>query len=300
MQSTSIRAWVIGCPEHPEFRELAAWLAAHGDVRWSDEREAGVEQKAGVETADLIVFLQARPGQFRDEDVARCVALAPLARLVVVWGSMCDGEPRTGRPLAGVLRVAWHDWRPHFERNWAAWRASEPAPSSGRFGERESDRRETAGDRTSVWWLPRTASLAERIVHDSRDWGPGPQRLCIGIEARETAGFEALAAACRAAGHAAARMRSDAPDAVVGVDVGIWDEPGWSRDDLDELVDFVQRCRGAPVVAVLGFPRVGDVEAAYRAGAAAVLGKPFLLNDLLWEVGRIGCGPRPRRVDNRV
>jgi AmiR/NasT family two-component response regulator len=40
------------------------------------------------------------------------------------------------------------------------------------------------------------------------------------------------------------------------------------------------------VVAVVGFPRREDVEAARQAGVRAVVSKPFLAGDLLWQLDR--------------
>jgi CheY-like chemotaxis protein len=43
----------------------------------------------------------------------------------------------------------------------------------------------------------------------------------------------------------------------------------------------------APIVALLNFPRVEDRDRALAAGAAAVLSKPVLVEDLLWQLRQI-------------
>ena len=43
----------------------------------------------------------------------------------------------------------------------------------------------------------------------------------------------------------------------------------------------------APLIALLDFPRIEDVERARSAGAAAVLSKPLQLEDLFWHLERV-------------
>jgi AmiR/NasT family two-component response regulator len=43
---------------------------------------------------------------------------------------------------------------------------------------------------------------------------------------------------------------------------------------------------GAPVVAIVGFPRPGDVERARASGISAVIAKPFAAGDLFWHLER--------------
>ena len=59
---------------------------------------------------DVIVVAQAYPGQFSGEALDRLARLAPLARVVVLLGSWCEGEVRSGRPWPGAIRVYWHQW----------------------------------------------------------------------------------------------------------------------------------------------------------------------------------------------
>jgi CheY-like chemotaxis protein len=43
-----------------------------------------------------------------------------------------------------------------------------------------------------------------------------------------------------------------------------------------------------PIVAIVDFPRVEDRDRAMAAGAAAVLSKPLLLDDLFWQLDQLG------------
>ena len=59
------------------------------------------------------------------------------------------------------------------------------------------------------------------------------------------------------------------------------DRPPYQYEQLRRIAADV---RPAPVIALLSFPRPEDRDWALAAGAAAVLSKPFLLVDLLWQL----------------
>lgn len=78
-------------------RELAAaWLLAR--------RNDATECMAPA----AVVWLQTRPGEFRQREIDVVAELDPLARPIVVAGCWSEGEPRSGKPLQGVTRVYWH------------------------------------------------------------------------------------------------------------------------------------------------------------------------------------------------
>ena len=56
-----------------------------------------------TESPHQIVLAAAYPGQFLDADINRLRCLAPLARIINVAGSWCEGEPRSGTPNAAVF-----------------------------------------------------------------------------------------------------------------------------------------------------------------------------------------------------
>ncbi len=232
-----------------------------------DSTAGGSLSQPLLSSPDVILLLQNRPGQWSAEMVERLHARWPLARLVALLGSWCEGEPRTGRPLPGVARVLWHQWEAVFGRYW-----------------------ESAGDAPHPWRLPRTQAATEPFLADVIEPARGSRlsspRPLVAIEAVETAGFEALADACRAAGYAVARWRADAPREVQGAAVLVWDEPGWSHEDLDRLQSCVLGAAEVPVIAILGMLRWEDWVRARGLGAAVVLAKPFVLADFCWHLDR--------------
>ena len=50
------------------------------------------------------------PGQFSCEAIDRIRTRAPLARLVGLLGSWCEGEVRSGQPWPGTIRIYAHQW----------------------------------------------------------------------------------------------------------------------------------------------------------------------------------------------
>jgi hypothetical protein len=120
---------LFGDSSPPEFAAACQWLRTHGDVveaRRIDEDCLTRRVIAGWHP-ELVVGLQNRPGQWREEELDGASRLWPLAVTVALLGSWCEGEPRTGRPLPGVARVPWHQREAAFSLFWQA----EPAESPG-------------------------------------------------------------------------------------------------------------------------------------------------------------------------
>lgn len=59
-------------------------------------------------TPTAVVWLQSRPGEFRQREIDFVAECDPLARPIVIAGCWSEGEPRSGKPLTGVTRAYWH------------------------------------------------------------------------------------------------------------------------------------------------------------------------------------------------
>jgi len=200
---------------------------------------------------ELILVAQSLPGAVRQHEVDRLQQLAPLARIVVVAGTWCEGELRTGRPPNGVLRLYWYElatWWQAAQRRWSiglcpAWSAPLDHPQAGRF----------AIDSTIDG-----LSLPGVVAIDSADY----------------AVFECLADAL---GASAIWARNDGS---LRAAAGIWDGGQLNDLELHKLTHFCRQVTG-PVVALLDFPRVEHFAAARAAGAAAVFAKPYVIEEVL-------------------
>ena len=204
---------------------------------------------------------------------------APLARICGLFGSWCEGETRSGRPWPGAWRVFGHQWPQRGARQLAA----------------------LAAGTKSVWNLPVTATAEEQLLVEiellaqrsrgaaerasaTRRAAPSVAPSASLPPAAETG--SALADACQSLGYRAVVWREPPASGELAAVALLWD----TRPDLAARTDVVESLRragrGAPIVALLGFPRPEQIERARAAGVAAVISKPFLLADLDWQLRR--------------
>jgi CheY-like chemotaxis protein len=214
---------------------------------------------------DLILLAQSRPGQFDRPALDALRALAPLARIWRVLGSWCEGEARSGNRPPGCLNDYWHQWP-------ARWASDLAQARTGNF---------------PSWALPVTQSPEERAL--AAGAAPIVRRAGrIMVCARHSQTAWALADACRLGGYETLVVREDQPRAraTAGAVAVVWDtDPDRFGDS--EVVRGLRACAGgAPLVALVSFPRADDFRQAVSAGVAAVVSKPFLVHDLLWHVSR--------------
>jgi hypothetical protein len=266
---------LVGDHQHREFAAACRWLGERSTLVLASEVEQGLARVAELGgPPHLVVFAQSRPGQLSRSDVESLHAALPLARLVALLGSWCEGETRSGRPWPGVTRVYWHEWLPRM----ATMLADVPA------------------HRSASWSLPRTATDAEALLAAA---APGClQRSGVAaIAARRFATFTALADACELGGLASVWLTPEQRSAVQGATVALWDSSGWGPFEVGELARFSASLVPVPVIALLDFPRLEEREQVLAAGAAAVVSKPFLLDDLLWQFDQVlGEPERQTRV----
>lgn len=267
MRPTRPDVLFVGQSDFHEFAEPVAWLDQHTRLDTAGSVAAALQARCRRQTPwHTVVFAQSRPGQFSEDDVQRVSQSMPLAHLVGLLGSWCEGELRSGRPWPGVVRVYWHQW---------VARAS---------AELRLDVRPTS------WQLPRTYSEAERTSYALQR----PPRTGAGLLAIDTDSatmFDAVAHACHLAGYSAVWMRSDRPWNVSGVTAVLWDGQLPRGRDFSHLRRVAARMAPAPVVALLGFPRHDDVHEARAQGASAVLPTPFPLPDLWHTLSEVTRRP---------
>jgi hypothetical protein len=245
-------AIAIGPWHMPEFATALADLEQGQAIQELASVEAACELLTSAEVApELILLAQPLPGAVRQQQVDRLQRLAPLARIVIVAGTWCEGELRTGNLPAGVLRLYWYElvsWWQAAQRRWSvgicpAWSAPLDHPQAGRY----------AID----------ATIDELVI-------PSP----VAIDAEDYATFKCLSDALGVSTIWA--LRDDPRQAAAG----IWDGGQFSDGELQRLSRFCQQVEG-PVVALLDFPRVEHVAAVRAAGAVAVLAKPYVVEEVL-------------------
>jgi hypothetical protein len=259
--------WVIGDAEHPDFCAAVELLSGTAVVqRFADVAQAG-ERAAPELIPDLIVLAASRPGMVHAQDVERMQRRLPLAGIVSLLGSWCEGEARTGRPVKGVLRSYWYDFP-----NW--WRRQLALCAAGRCPD---------------WAQPATGDwhgLSVDAIDRGRNLGGG--LIVLQTTCWETG--DALSDLLRAAGYATAWNSVGAlGQQVRGAAAGVWEGRQLDEPEIVQLSGFCRRLAkdNAPVIALADFPRRDRCEAANQAGAAAVIGKPWLNADLLLTLERL-------------
>jgi hypothetical protein len=213
--------WLVGDMEHRDFRESVALIRRTANV--------------GPGPPELIILAESRPGTIRRREYERLRRSAPLAAVVSLCGSWCEGELRTGKPLAGATRLYWYEfpiwWQRQLELH-AIGRCPEWAGSED-CGLRIAD-----------------CGLGGRVAVSADCWDK----------------FDALADALQQVKLKADWIRSPQDLAVdESVRAGIWDGGQLSEAEADRLAAFCARMslHDAPVIR---FSTQGSVRICSRDG----------------------------------
>jgi CheY-like chemotaxis protein len=230
--------------DHADFRDVADLLRADTDS-WTSNA-----------SPELIVVAHSRPGSTGWERLESLRRKSPLAGIVVIAGSWCEGEPRTGRPWPGAHRLYWYEF-PAWWRRQLALRAAGYCPGWCRPEEQRGPL-----DAASRHVLP---------------GAPGSILLSADFSAND-----ALADILQRAGYVAIRIQGSFSRSF-RVRAAIWDGGQLSKKEESELSQLCAALSAdrTPVVAMLDFPRYDRVQSAIKIGASAVLGKPCQNSDLL-------------------
>jgi hypothetical protein len=257
---------LLGEVEHADFFDARSLLQETAELSNSSDRPP-----------EVIIVAQCRPGCVDFRVVEELRSAAPLAGVVSLLGSWCEGETRTGRPLAGNERVFWYDF-PSWWRRQLSLLDERRCPDWHRL---EASRLRMAG--------PISGSNA---IDGSRS---GTRIVALQTQTHETG--RALADILGEAGYASVQHPSGSSGAVPHrIAAGIWEGGQLSDKEAAHLFSFVGRLasQNAPVLALLDFPRRDAVDKALSLGAAAVIAKPWLNRDLIDTLRRISV-PTPIR-----
>jgi hypothetical protein len=241
MSSTGKHCLLLGDASSAEFCEVVRWLTAHVALTTSISEAAW---------CDWIIWLQRYPGEFSSDNVESLRAAAPLADLLLVYGSWCEGELRTGWPMAGVERcpaaaaVARFQTFADFPRRYAT---------------------HTTADDAAVPLFPQQQTP-----------------LKIALAARTASESVALAEALNAAGIRTDEesWRRTTPDAwlIAGDDAG----DGFVVAQAEQFHTRWPHCSGW---ALLNFPRPHERFCLQKYSIQGVFSKPFSLPTFLHALG---------------
>ena len=269
-----IAVLLVGNSGRTEFRESRAQLESLACVRPTSDVEAALEVLRQGFVPEVIVVAQSFPDEFSIAAVDRLRRAAPLARVLGLMGSWCEGEVRTGRPWPAAPRLYWHQFPAQCNRELAGLH----------------------GGTGSTWGLPLTAGDEERLLASQETIESAACGLVV-VWSRRFEMQDWLSQACHLRGYATIWLAPQRTTKVAGAKAAIFD--GCRADDVEigemrNLSALAGHTHGKPVpiVALLDFPRIEDHARAMAAGAAAVLSKPLAVDDLFWQLDRVAGSPQ--------
>jgi hypothetical protein len=257
--------WFVGAWELDEFvhvREIIETLPQAVNLATLEDAAAAADNATPPE---VLLLAQARPGCIAQSSVDAFQVAAPLTRIVIVAGTWCEGERRSGHPLVGAVRLYWHEV-PGWWRCNLALRVAGLTPDWSRPGD-------TSG-----------ASVAPGRSTPQVDAPFGT----VAIDSIDIATFEAIGDALRAFGFNSI-WTPRGRGVTAGACAAIWDGGQLDRSECQALASLRARLDGpgVPIVALLDYPRAEHIAQAQARGASVVLGKPYSVVSLFLELSRV-------------
>jgi hypothetical protein len=248
--------YLVGQVDHPDFRNAMELVRSTSEFFVANV------------PPEVVLIAQSRPGKFSQADVESLRLRWPLAGIVSILGSWCEGETRSGRPWPGVRRFYWYEFS-------AWWRQQIELRMAGRCPE---------------WLQPTTDIYRVAPVGPSQVVARKSTRGVILLEVANHSLADAISDVLYDTGYSTVwHPPGRAATIVRRAAAGIWDGVQLDDGEADALRKF---CRSlgrdsAPVVALLDFPRRDRCALARRLGAAAVMGKPWINADLVATIEEV-------------
>jgi CheY-like chemotaxis protein len=252
---TNFQFLLIGDFCDVDFASVRGPLAAFGRTTECANVATAIEQiKDAGGPPDVIILAQSRPGEFCNKELDALQRQAPLAPILGLLGTWCEGEMRTGKPWPGMIRTYWHAWLPRWLRQFQRL-------SSGQL---------------PVWGLPVTSTDDERVMfaHDAKNIAAG-QLVAVRSYSYDMA--DMLCDVCARRGYATIWIDPRQTLQLEGVAAVVWDATG---DQWSECAAVAEEFPTAPLMALIDFPRSDEIRRTLDAGAAAVLSTPFHIEDV--------------------
>ena len=214
---------------------------------------------------DLVVLAQSRRNEISASTVDEIRQSMPQVPIVVLLGTWCEGENRSGEPLEGVNNVLWHQWEKRFEKFCVQMNEGV----------------------STDWHLPLTATVADQV----RDFSPDPSHVKqlsgpnVGVSASHRSSFESIRDLLNLYSCEVSWIESDKEkakseqfDAVcVDIERGIEQQ----KNSISVLKSLFHNI---PTVVLLGFPRKQDVDGLAAFGITQIVSKPFTADELVMSL----------------
>jgi len=218
----------------------------------------------------LIVLGQSRRNTIENSVVDKLRACHPGVPIVVVSGSWCEGEKRSGLPLAGVSLVPSQKFEGRLTRFLA----------------------QDSSDANAIWQQPLTSTESDRV----RNYRIDEQEKTV-LENCELTIIGDRYEDCLATSDMlklygiCPRISESVDDCDPSTEVVCIEGSGVDDALLAKAKAAADEFPAAGIIAIIGFPRPQDRSALTEIGVRSVVAKPFLHSDLVeaireWQVSR--------------
>ena len=259
-----IQAAVIGDFQRNDFQSVVRLIREKTATIFFDTLALFQKTDGLAQNYELIFLLASSFDQYSSNDVRHLQARRPLARIVMIAGSLAEGEGRTGWLPPDLIRCYWYQWE------------TEVLPVFTSFCDRQ----------ISPWGLPLTAPGEERILATAtfmEHTKPIPnksQKKVAVIIADDSAMRELLVDWVTQKGFRAEMWQATdflATTASIETEEILFDV---ASENLAETVFVVQllknhRPSSTRLIVFYNSPRPDEIRQLNQAGADCIVAKPF-------------------------
>jgi CheY-like chemotaxis protein len=246
----------VGRADRHEFRPIIERLRAAGTLILAINVNEALEAIDQCPAVARIVLAPAFRQEFPDAQLHQLLRRQPLANWCLLVGPWLEGETRSGRPWVGARRLYLDQAIAELSGGASAAWATDASPPE---------------------WIPATLSPEERWLWRNRR--PATASGCALVCGELAESRQSVAAVCAAAGLSVVSHAPEQTVELTGVDSVIYDAVA-ARDRWREHIVRLARRQPRSLVVLVNFPRPDEVQWMLAAGATAVLGKPFRIDDL--------------------
>ena len=247
---------------NPEFADLISKPTKYS-VTLRDLKSV-LDDNPADDRFQLVVVAQARRGQFEDQQLEQLAAKYQHVPIVLLCGSWCEGETRSGTPVPGLARVYWHQWEGRFEN------FKEQLQSQG----------------IASWHLPRIATISDHIQHDVSNCVREKPTPLIGISSLTRQGFEMMADAVGSKNVIWIESLDTKDVQSIELSVICFECNSLTANTQQRIQVLQEKFPGTAFVLTLNFPRRSEFQIAASLGIAELVSKPFQLCDLQFAIRR--------------
>lgn len=240
-----------------------AWAQQHFEVTvFHGPAEASRHDQAG--SPAVILLPMAWSGAVCSLDLIKLARRWPLAALVVITGTVVDGQRRRGPPLPGGLMVPWYEL-------------------PGRIGQWYRQRFEGT---ESPLGMPVTSRREERLLGGFAAGRKRPQRSPqVSVAAGSRSLLDALEMLTVTAGFRVLSRHQGPPPIAAEGDMVLWDAGSVGKAEVAHAARLCQARKSRPLLIFEAFPRGTTAVALREVGGAHLLGQ-LIEADVLGETIR--------------